>query len=238
MRERRRLRKVNEAFETLKRRTSGNPNQRMPKVEILKNAIDYIESLEELLNSVGKLPASMGELKDRRKPSSDNTRSTISGKQKSSSKANEKLIVGFESKKRSPFFNVRHSLSNKRRINAPRFFAKCQRIGNRISVQVFLFSFPRSLSYRSSFIFRPRSTKLPVQYDEELNPGPTVFHRWQDLHIKHNHPRQLDWYKIRDQLRSGSRPRAGTLRHLPAPMNIVHWTNKLSVANNLFLSEW
>ncbi|XP_008215585.1 G-box-binding factor isoform X2 [Nasonia vitripennis] len=49
LRERRRLRKVNEAFEILKRRTSDNPNQRLPKVEILRNAIDYIESLEALL---------------------------------------------------------------------------------------------------------------------------------------------------------------------------------------------
>ncbi|OQR77797.1 myogenic-determination protein-like [Tropilaelaps mercedesae] len=49
LRERRRLRKVNEAFELLKRRTSANPNQRLPKVEILRNAIEYIESLEELL---------------------------------------------------------------------------------------------------------------------------------------------------------------------------------------------
>ncbi|XP_022238053.1 transcription factor SUM-1-like [Limulus polyphemus] len=50
MRERRRLQKVNEAFETLKRRTCANPNQRLPKVEILRNAIEYIESLEELLH--------------------------------------------------------------------------------------------------------------------------------------------------------------------------------------------
>lgn len=50
MRERRRLRKVNEAFEALKRRTSHNPNQRLPKVEILRNAIEYIEGLEELLH--------------------------------------------------------------------------------------------------------------------------------------------------------------------------------------------
>ncbi|XP_064087181.1 transcription factor SUM-1-like [Macrobrachium nipponense] len=50
MRERRRLRKVNEAFELLKRRTCSNPNQRMPKVEILRNAIEYIESLEDLLH--------------------------------------------------------------------------------------------------------------------------------------------------------------------------------------------
>ncbi|KAM4017565.1 myoblast determination protein 1 [Anomaloglossus baeobatrachus] len=49
MRERRRLSKVNEAFETLKRCTSSNPNQRLPKVEILRNAIRYIESLQALL---------------------------------------------------------------------------------------------------------------------------------------------------------------------------------------------
>jgi hypothetical protein len=40
---------VNEAFEVLKRRTCANPNQRLPKVEILRNAIEYIESLEDLL---------------------------------------------------------------------------------------------------------------------------------------------------------------------------------------------
>jgi len=50
MRERRRLRKVNEAFDALKKRTCPNPNQRMPKVEILRNTIVYIESLEDLLN--------------------------------------------------------------------------------------------------------------------------------------------------------------------------------------------
>uniref|UniRef100_A0A667Y4W4 Myogenic factor n=1 Tax=Myripristis murdjan TaxID=586833 RepID=A0A667Y4W4_9TELE len=49
MRERRRLSKVNDAFETLKRCTSANPNQRLPKVEILRNAISYIESLQALL---------------------------------------------------------------------------------------------------------------------------------------------------------------------------------------------
>jgi myogenic factor 5 len=51
LRERRRLRKVNEAFEVLKKRTCPNANQRLPKVEILRNAIDYIESLENLLKS-------------------------------------------------------------------------------------------------------------------------------------------------------------------------------------------
>lgn len=59
MRERRRLRKVNEAFETLKKRTCTNPNQRMPKVEILRNAIDYIENLEEMLQQNGVLPIGM-----------------------------------------------------------------------------------------------------------------------------------------------------------------------------------
>ncbi|KAJ1164259.1 hypothetical protein NDU88_004704 [Pleurodeles waltl] len=49
MRERRRLKKVNSAFETLKRCTTANPNQRLPKVEILRNAISYIESLQDLL---------------------------------------------------------------------------------------------------------------------------------------------------------------------------------------------
>ncbi|XP_053112682.1 myogenic factor 5 [Hemicordylus capensis] len=49
LRERRRLKKVNLAFETLKRCTTANPSQRLPKVEILRNAIRYIESLQELL---------------------------------------------------------------------------------------------------------------------------------------------------------------------------------------------
>lgn len=55
LRERRRLRKVNEAFETLKRRTCSNPSQRLPKVEILRNAIEYIESLEEMLDGAQAL---------------------------------------------------------------------------------------------------------------------------------------------------------------------------------------
>jgi len=49
MRERKRLRKVNEAFEILRQHTSTSANQRLPKVEILRNAICYIESLEALL---------------------------------------------------------------------------------------------------------------------------------------------------------------------------------------------
>ncbi|TTN49595.1 Myogenic factor 5 [Bagarius yarrelli] len=49
MRERHRLKKVNHAFETLRRCTSHNSSQRLAKVEILRNAINYIESLQELL---------------------------------------------------------------------------------------------------------------------------------------------------------------------------------------------
>uniref|UniRef100_A0A6J0UIC5 Myogenic factor n=1 Tax=Pogona vitticeps TaxID=103695 RepID=A0A6J0UIC5_9SAUR len=51
LRERRRLKKVNQAFEALKRCTAagGHPGQRLPKVEILRNAIRYIESLQDLL---------------------------------------------------------------------------------------------------------------------------------------------------------------------------------------------
>uniref|UniRef100_H3DN76 Myogenic factor n=1 Tax=Tetraodon nigroviridis TaxID=99883 RepID=H3DN76_TETNG len=54
MRERRRLSKVNDAFETLKRCTASNPNQRLAKVEILRNAISYIESLQALLRTSGQ----------------------------------------------------------------------------------------------------------------------------------------------------------------------------------------
>lgn len=60
MRERRRLRRVNEAFETLKRRTCPNPSQRLAKVEILRNAIEYIEGLEDLLRSSGAAGAGCG----------------------------------------------------------------------------------------------------------------------------------------------------------------------------------
>lgn len=62
LRERRRLRKVNEAFETLKKRTCPNPNQRLPKVEILRNAIEYIESLEDLLKSSSGSSSNVGSL--------------------------------------------------------------------------------------------------------------------------------------------------------------------------------
>ena len=68
MRERRRLKKVNEAFDTLKRRTCPNPSQRLPKVEILRNAIEYIENLEDLLRSSGIHSKSMKTDHDEQKP--------------------------------------------------------------------------------------------------------------------------------------------------------------------------
>lgn len=40
MRERRRLRKVNEAFEIVKQRTCPNPNQRLPKVRFKADSSD------------------------------------------------------------------------------------------------------------------------------------------------------------------------------------------------------
>lgn len=52
LRERRRLKKINEAFEVLKRKTVANPNQRLPKVEILRSAISYIEGLQDLLQTL------------------------------------------------------------------------------------------------------------------------------------------------------------------------------------------
>ncbi|CAK5104744.1 unnamed protein product [Meloidogyne enterolobii] len=58
MRERRRLRKVNDAFEVVKARTCPNPHQRLPKVskvEILRGAIEYINMLEHLLQTHAKM---------------------------------------------------------------------------------------------------------------------------------------------------------------------------------------
>ncbi|XP_060701139.1 myogenin isoform X1 [Hemiscyllium ocellatum] len=54
LREKRRLKKVNEAFEALKRSTLLNPNQRLPKVEILRSAIQYIERLQALLSTLNQ----------------------------------------------------------------------------------------------------------------------------------------------------------------------------------------
>lgn len=54
LREKRRLKKVNEAFDALKRSTLMNPNQRLPKVEILRSAIQYIERLQALVSSLNQ----------------------------------------------------------------------------------------------------------------------------------------------------------------------------------------
>lgn len=52
LRERRRLKKINEAFETLKKKAAPDPSQRLPKVEILRSAILYIEKLQDLLQAL------------------------------------------------------------------------------------------------------------------------------------------------------------------------------------------
>ncbi|XP_002195870.6 myogenin isoform X2 [Taeniopygia guttata] len=62
LREKRRLKKVNEAFEALKRSTLLNPNQRLPKVEILRSAIQYIERLQSLLSSLNQQEREQREL--------------------------------------------------------------------------------------------------------------------------------------------------------------------------------
>ncbi|XP_068598107.1 myogenin [Brachionichthys hirsutus] len=61
MREKRRLKKVNEAFDALKRSTLMNPNQRLPKVEILRSAIQYIERLQALVSSLNQQDTENGQ---------------------------------------------------------------------------------------------------------------------------------------------------------------------------------
>ncbi|XP_069489778.1 myogenin [Ambystoma mexicanum] len=65
LREKRRLKKVNEAFEALKRSTLLNPNQRLPKVEILRSAIQYIERLQTLLGSLNQQDGGQRDLRYR-----------------------------------------------------------------------------------------------------------------------------------------------------------------------------
>ncbi|XP_012696809.1 myogenic factor 6 [Clupea harengus] len=60
LRERRRLKKINEAFEALKKKTVANPNQRLPKVEILRSAITYIEKLQDLLHTLDEQEKTLG----------------------------------------------------------------------------------------------------------------------------------------------------------------------------------
>lgn len=77
VRERRRLRKVNEAFDTLKRRTCSNPTQRLPKVEILRNALEYIENLEDLLQSSGITSKAFKHDPDEQKPNTNEVTSLL-----------------------------------------------------------------------------------------------------------------------------------------------------------------
>ena len=72
LREKRRLKKVNEAFEALKRSTLLNPNQRLPKVEILRSAIQYIERLQSLLSSLNQQERDQRELRFHGQPAVSN----------------------------------------------------------------------------------------------------------------------------------------------------------------------
>ncbi|XP_066490597.1 myogenic factor 5 [Tiliqua scincoides] len=58
LRERRRLKRVNVAFEALRRCAAAPPGQRLPKVEILRSAIRHIQALQELLRPRRRPPAS------------------------------------------------------------------------------------------------------------------------------------------------------------------------------------
>ena len=57
---------MNEAFEMLRQQTTSPPNQRLPKVEILRNAICYIEALEKILNSTEPPTITNGKPEDHR----------------------------------------------------------------------------------------------------------------------------------------------------------------------------
>ncbi|XP_056131613.1 myogenic factor 6 [Lampris incognitus] len=61
LRERRRLKKINEAFDALKKKTVPNPSQRLPKVEILRSAISYIERLQDLLQGLDARDGTQGD---------------------------------------------------------------------------------------------------------------------------------------------------------------------------------
>lgn len=52
---------MNEAFEVVKQRTCNNPNQRLPKVEILRGCIEYINKLEGMLRAQGKMTSLMAQ---------------------------------------------------------------------------------------------------------------------------------------------------------------------------------
>ncbi|CBY08250.1 unnamed protein product [Oikopleura dioica] len=57
LRERRRLKRVNEAYDGLKRCSVRNPSQRLPKVQILRAAIQRIEQLQQILYTDDQLKA-------------------------------------------------------------------------------------------------------------------------------------------------------------------------------------
>ncbi|XP_075906279.1 myogenin [Nelusetta ayraudi] len=85
MREKRRLKKVNEAFDALKRSTLMNPNQRLPKVEILRSAIQYIERLQALVSSLNQQDNETGQQGLHFRPSASQPRVSSSSEPSSGS---------------------------------------------------------------------------------------------------------------------------------------------------------
>ncbi|XP_062324472.1 myogenin [Osmerus eperlanus] len=85
LREKRRLKKVNEAFEALKRSTLMNPNQRLPKVEILRSAIQYIERLQALVSSLNQQDSESGQQGVHYRPAGPQPRVSSSSEQRSGS---------------------------------------------------------------------------------------------------------------------------------------------------------
>ncbi|KAG7238322.1 hypothetical protein INR49_031033, partial [Caranx melampygus] len=85
LREKRRLKKVNEAFDALKRSTLMNPNQRLPKVEILRSAIQYIERLQALVSSLNQQDTETGQQGLHYRPSPTQARVLLSSEPSSGS---------------------------------------------------------------------------------------------------------------------------------------------------------
>ncbi|MEQ2192331.1 hypothetical protein XENOCAPTIV_010165 [Xenoophorus captivus] len=98
LREKRRLKKVNEAFDALKRSTLMNPNQRLPKVEILRSAIQYIERLQALVSSLNQQDTETGQQGLHYRPTLNQPRSDLpfyTSIHHSQVQSNDLLIISF-----------------------------------------------------------------------------------------------------------------------------------------------
>lgn len=103
LRERRRLKKINEAFDALKRKTVPNPNQRLPKVEILRSAISYIEKLQDLLHNLDEQDRLSEDGTFNRNPREHNVRTSQNSQTPATKSYNSDLVS---------FMNISLTLSN------------------------------------------------------------------------------------------------------------------------------